>query len=118
MILESLEDDDDILAYSRICKASCAAVTTSVWRKRFIQKFDCCDGETKESIFKKYKYRQIVSDQMTFFSLKGHLGRVSRETRERQLFNQKNWLKLLRALILGNTTTDHYTRGLLIRYRI
>ncbi|RDL41755.1 uncharacterized protein BP5553_01734 [Venustampulla echinocandica] len=100
LIMEFLPNDSDVAKYARICHAASAAVTTSVWRKRFLRKYDYSDGETNQSLFKKYKYRHIVSNEVTIFNLKQYAGRISNEARETQLFNQKNWLDLLRTLII------------------
>jgi hypothetical protein len=78
-----------------------ASITDIVWKKRFDRTFDDVPGAAIHDVVRKYAYRRDVSKKWTCFDLGKHGGLIDAQTREVQKKQQKDYLDMLRSLILG-----------------
>lgn len=101
VIAEYLDTDRNIINLGLACKTTHRAITSSVWRKRFLIAFDPLgvfdpadpfDSETvsPEHYVKVYKTRRAIANSFTTFA-------SPRESREKQLAA----LNMVKDLVLG-----------------
>lgn len=64
-----LPSDADITRYSRVCKKTYSAISDSVWRYRFLEKFDAVPNLSLPLLTQKYKFRSATTRLYTKFDL-------------------------------------------------
>ncbi|KAH8808612.1 hypothetical protein F5884DRAFT_858140 [Xylogone sp. PMI_703] len=65
-IIDFLQEDKDVVSYAKVCKATCRAVSSSVWYARFTTTFDPAKGDVQD-LAAKYTLRQGVANQCVLF---------------------------------------------------
>ncbi|TAQ86739.1 hypothetical protein B7494_g4941 [Chlorociboria aeruginascens] len=97
-----LPDDRHVSIYSRVCHKTCIAISTSVWRERFVKEFDMVEGATVDDLAKKYAFRSKMSKTWCLFDLPKHQDkRIINCIKQ----NQKWWLEMLKGLIIDSNAT-------------
>ncbi|ESZ96283.1 hypothetical protein SBOR_3338 [Sclerotinia borealis F-4128] len=94
-----LPSDTDITRYSRVGKSTYSAISDSVWRYRFLEKFDAPLDASVALLREKYQFRRRTTRFFTRFDLKDYkfFGKVGiRGVQEAQ----KNCLDMLQNLII------------------
>ncbi|KAJ8069790.1 hypothetical protein OCU04_000206 [Sclerotinia nivalis] len=68
-IARFLPSDADITRYSRVCRKTYSAISDSVWRYRFLEKFDAVPNLSLPLLREKYKFRCATTRLYTKFDL-------------------------------------------------
>jgi hypothetical protein len=96
-----LVEDAEVVKYRRLCKQTKAAISSSVWRERFVRTFDMPPGEPGTvTLSKRYAYRRRVCGWCCF-DYKKTGGYRTREEKAIQQENNNLCLGILKELILG-----------------
>lgn len=99
-IARFLPSDKDVARYSQVCRKTYSSISDSVWRMRFIQKFDIVPGLDPTELKIKYQYRSSTTKVFTSFDPNNYRrdGRLAIQQQEQ---NQKMILDMIRNLLIG-----------------
>ncbi|KAG0649749.1 hypothetical protein D0Z07_3720 [Hyphodiscus hymeniophilus] len=94
------ERDSDVLTYAQLCKKTRDSISSSVWRKRFVDTFDMPEGDFETlALAQKYAYRREFAGWVCF-DMKPFSAFATAECAAVQEVNTKKCLLVLRDLIL------------------
>lgn len=101
-IVKFLSHDRDILRYSQICRNTRSAVSDSVWRYRFLEKFDAVPDAPVELLREKYQVRHRTTKLYTKFEFNKYRYLPSADIARIEKAQEKV-LDMLQNLIIGMT---------------
>ncbi|KAB8302162.1 hypothetical protein EYC80_005609 [Monilinia laxa] len=98
-ITKYLPSDGDITRYTLVCKTTSRAVSDSVWRFRFLEKFDAIPDASLASLRKEYQFRRCTTRLYTKFDWNEYkyLGRGAGKQQEQ---HQRACLEMLQNLLV------------------
>lgn len=107
-IAKYLPADTDITRFSLVCKTTFRAVTDSVWRFRFLEKFDAVPNASPASLRTKYQFRKGTTKLYTKFDWNQYkyLGRGAGKQQEQ---HQRRCLEMLQSLLVGMSSCNYIT---------
>lgn len=99
-IAKFLTSDADVTRYSRVCKATYARMDDSVWRYRFLERFDAVPNASGTLLREKYRFRGGTTNLYTKFAFDEYkyLGNIYIKQVEQM---QEKVLDMLQNLIIG-----------------
>jgi hypothetical protein len=100
-IVSYLPTDADVFSYRHTCRSTFASISASVWRQRFIKKYDMVSGLDTDGIAQMYENRRKVMRERPIFDVQMHGHLLDDRMQSELTTSQQNFLIMLKDLLVG-----------------